>query len=58
MIERYSRQELREIWLSRNRYNLWLKIEIAAAEAMEKYNIIPKVVVKKVKAKSKIDVEN
>ena len=57
MIERYSRQELREIWLDRNRYNLWLKIEIAAAEAMEKYNIIPKGVVKKVKAKSKIDVE-
>ena len=53
MIERYSRKELREIWLDRNRYNLWLKIEIAAAEAMEKYNIIPKGVVKKVKAKSK-----
>ena len=57
MIERYSRKELKEIWLDKNRYSLWLKIEIAAAEAMEKHNIIPKGVVKKIKAKSKIDVE-
>ena len=57
MIERYSRKEVREIWLDKNRYSLWLKIEIAAAEAMEKYKIIPKGVIKKVKAKSKIDVE-
>ena len=57
MIERYSRKEVREIWLDKNRYSLWLKIEIAAAEAMEKYKIIPKGVIKRVKAKSKIDVE-
>ena len=57
MIERYSRKEIREIWLDKNRYSLWLKIEIAAAEAMEKYKIIPRGVVKKVKSKSKIDVE-
>ena len=57
MIDRYSRKEVREIWLDKNRYGLWLEIEIAAAEAMEKYKIIPKGVVKKVKSKSKIDVE-
>ena len=57
MIERYSRKEIREIWLDKNRYSLWLKIEIAAAEAMEKYKIIPRGVVKKVKSNSKIDVE-
>ena len=57
MIERYSRKEIREIWLDKNRYHLWLKIEIAAAEAMEKYRIIPKGVVKKVKTKSKINVD-
>ena len=56
MIERYSRKEVREIWLDKNRYSLWLKIEIAAAEAMEKFKIIPRGVVKKVKSKSKIDV--
>ena len=41
MIERYSRKELKEIWLDQNRYRLWLKIELAAAEAMEKFKIIP-----------------
>ena len=56
MIERYSRKEVKEIWLDKNRYNLWLKIELAAAEAMEKYKIIPKGVVNKVKSKSKINV--
>ena len=56
MIERYSRKELKIIWTDENRYKIWLKIELSAAEAMEKYKIIPKGVVKKVKAKAKINV--
>ena len=38
-----------------NKYSLWLKIEIAAAEAMEKYKIIPKGISKKVRNKAKIN---
>ena len=49
MIDRYSRKELRDIWADKNKYKIWLEIELAAAEAMEKLNIIPKGVVKKVK---------
>ena len=56
MIERYSRKELKIIWSDENRYKIWLEIELAAAEAMEKYKIIPKGVVKKVKSKAKINV--
>ena len=56
MIERYSRKELKKIWSDENRYKIWLEIELAAAEAMEKYKIIPKGVVKKVKSKAKINV--
>mgnify|MGYP001219296671 CR=1 FL=1 len=56
MIERYSRKELREIWLDQNRYKIWLDIELAAAEAMEKLKIIPRGVVSKVKSKSKINI--
>ena len=37
MIERYSREELKNIWSDYNKYSLWLKIELASAEAMEKY---------------------
>ena len=55
MIERYSREELKSIWSEFNKYSLWLKIEIAAAEAMEKYKIIPKGVSKKVRRKAKIN---
>ena len=56
MIERYSRQEIKKIWHDQNRYKIWLEIELAAAQAMEKYKIIPRGVYKKVKSKSKIDV--
>ena len=55
MIERYSREELKNIWSDYNKYSLWLKIELAAAEAMEKYKIIPKGVSKKVRKKAKIN---
>jgi len=55
MIERYSRKEIKNIWDDFNRYSIWLKIELAAAEAMEKLKIIPKGVVKKVRSKAKIN---
>ncbi len=55
MIERYSREELKNIWSDYNKYSLWLKIEVACAEAMEKYKIIPKGVSKQVRRKAKIN---
>ena len=57
MIERYSRKEIKSIWEDKNRYSIWLQIELAAAEAMEKMNIIPKGVSKKVRSKAKINVK-
>ena len=57
MIERYSRKEVKEIWEDFNKYSIWLEIELAAAEAMEKLKVIPRGVVKKVKSKAKINVK-
>jgi len=57
MIERYSRQEIKKIWDEKNKYQIWLSIELAAAEAMEKFKIIPKGVSSKVKRKAKINVK-
>ena len=57
MIERYSRKKLKSIWEDYNKYSIWLDIELAAAEAMEKLKIIPRGVVKKVKSKAKINVK-
>ena len=31
-----------DIWEEQNRFEIWVKIEIAALEAMEKINIVPK----------------
>ncbi len=57
MISRYSRKELVNIWSEENKYKIWLNVEIAAAEAMEKYQIIPKGVASIVKKKGKIKVK-
>ena len=57
MIDRYSRKEIKKIWEDQNKYSIWLEIELAAAEAMEKLRIIPKGVVKKVKSKARINVK-
>ena len=57
MIERYSRKELVNIWTEENKYKIWLDIEIAAAQAMEKNGKIPRGVASIVKKKAKINVK-
>ena len=57
MISRYSRKELVNIWSEENKYKIWLDVEIAAAQATEKYKIIPKGVSSVVKRKGKINVK-
>jgi len=57
MISRYSRKELTDIWSEENKYQIWLDIEIAAAQAMEKLGYIPRGVSSIVKKKGKINVK-
>ena len=57
MIARYSRNEIVKIWEEKNKYQIWLTIEIAAAQAMEKLKLIPRGVASKVKKKAKINVD-
>jgi len=57
MIERYSRKELTKIWSEENKYKIWLDVEIAAAQAMEKNGQIPKGVSSIVRKKAKINVK-
>ena len=52
MIKRYSRKELTDIWSEENKYQIWLDVEVAAAEAMEKLNQIPKGVASIVRKKA------
>ena len=57
MIERYSRKQLTDIWSEENKYQIWLDVEVAAAEAMEKLGQIPKGVASVVRRKAKINVK-
>ena len=57
MIDRYSRKELTNIWSEENKYKIWLEVEIAAAEAMERLGQIPKGISSVVKKKTKINVK-
>ncbi len=57
MIKRYSRKELTDIWSEKNKYKIWLDVEIAAAQAMEKLNQIPKGVSSTVRKKARINVK-
>ena len=57
MIERYSRKEIKKIWDEKNKFQIWLDIEIAAAQAMEKLKLIPKGVSAKVRKKAVINVD-
>ena len=56
MIKRYSRKELTDIWSEENKYKIWLDVEVAAAEAMEKLGQIPRGVASIVKKKARINV--
>lgn len=47
MIERYSREEMSNIWTDQNRYEAWLEVEILACEAWSKLGDIPEADVKK-----------
>jgi adenylosuccinate lyase len=49
MIPRYSRPELAGLWEDKYRFELWLDIELAACEAMEKRGTVPEGTAQKVR---------
>ena len=57
MISRYSRKELTSVWSEENKYKIWLNVEIAASQALEKLGYIPKGVSSVVKKKGRINVK-
>lgn len=56
MIERYSREEMSNIWTDQNCYEAWLEVEILACEAWSKLGDIPAEDVKKIRENAKVDV--
>ena len=55
MIPRYSRKEISEIWSQKNKFRIWLKIEILICEALNKLGKIPNSSLKIIKRKAKFD---
>ena len=56
MINRYSREAMRKIWTEENKFNAYLKVEIAVDRAWEKLGVIPKEDVDKIEKNAKFDV--
>ena len=52
MIPRYTRPELGELWSDRHRYETWLRVELAACEAMEAAGSVPAGTAAAVRAKA------
>jgi len=53
MIDRYSRPEMKAIWGDRNRYLVWLRVELAVCEQLAKKKVIPQSDWKKLNSASK-----
>ena len=53
MINRYSRQIMRDVWSDQSKYEIWFEIEMLAHEAMESIGLIEKGLTKKIRDKLK-----
>jgi adenylosuccinate lyase len=57
MIDRYSRDIMKEIWSAENRLKTWLEIEIRACEALCKLGLVPEQSLKNIQKKARFDVK-
>jgi len=57
MIDRYSRDIMKEIWSAENRFKTWLEIEIRACEALCKLGFVPEQSLKNIQKKARFDVK-
>ncbi len=57
MIERYTREEMGRLFTDEARHEAWLKVEIAATEALAERGDVPEKAANAIKRKAKIDVE-
>jgi adenylosuccinate lyase len=56
MIERYTHPEIGRIWSDQHKYETWLQVEIAAAEAMARAGIIPADAARDIRARGDFDI--
>ncbi len=57
MIQRYSRPEMRDLWTEQRKLEIWLQIELLAAEALAAQGLVPKEDLAQMKSKSAFSIE-
>ena len=57
MIQRYSRPQMREIWTEQRKLEIWLQVELLAAEALVAEGLVPKSDFDQMRAKAAFDIE-
>lgn len=57
MIDRYSREEMKKIWDLQAKFQYYLDVEIAVAEAYAEFGTFPKADIDKLKPKAKFDLK-
>lgn len=57
MIKRYTLKEMGEIWEEKNKFNTWLKVEIAVCKSYEKLGVIPKKSMEVIEQKANFDIK-
>ncbi|MDP6679847.1 MAG: adenylosuccinate lyase, partial [Verrucomicrobiota bacterium] len=57
MIGRYTRPEMRDIWTEQRKLEIWLEIELLAAEALCSEGLVPKAHLKQMKAKAAFSIK-
>jgi adenylosuccinate lyase len=56
MIKRYTNPEMGSIWSEQRRYETWLEVELAAADAMADAGIVPAEAARELRAKAAFDI--
>ena len=56
MIERYTNPEMGRLWRDQHKYDTWLEVEIAAADAMARAGIIPAEAAKDIRERGGFDI--
>ena len=56
MIPRYTHPEMGAVWSDRRRYDTWLQVEIAAAEAMAEAGLVPAEAARDIREKGAFDI--
>jgi len=57
LIKRYTLKEMGDVWEEKNKFNTWLKVELAVCRAYTKLGVIPKEAMEQIEKRAGFDIE-